>query len=339
MRPLEIWKASVHFAGTAELVGHDTECEGFDGLAFGDTQHLAADPYAGLCLAARATTRLRLAVAVTNPLTRHPSVTANAIATVQAVSCGRAILGLGRGDSSVGFLGRSPAPPALLATYLQDVQGYLSTKGQDTGPSARSIAWLSADSQPKVPVDVAGSGPRVIALGARLAERVTVNVGADPARVAWAVECARNARRQEGLEVLDLSLGAYLVIAAHEEPAVARDLARGPLAAYAHFSGMPGNPKTLLGEHDRTVVRAVAEDYDLGAHGQASGRHVRHLDDGFVDRFAVAGTSAHCARRLRELADVGLDRIVLVEGGDPARHGEQMRAHRNLVEEVIPSLH
>ena len=41
---------------------------------------------------------------------------------------------------------------------------------------------------PKVPVDVAATGPKMIEIGARLAERVTFAVGADPARVRWAIE-------------------------------------------------------------------------------------------------------------------------------------------------------
>ena len=47
---------------------------------------------------------------------------------------------------------------------------------------------------PKVPVDVAASGPKVIALGATLGDRVTFAVGADPERIAWALETARAAR-------------------------------------------------------------------------------------------------------------------------------------------------
>ncbi len=52
--------------------------------------------FAELGVLTRATSRLGLGTGVTNPLTRHPAVTAAAIATVQLESGGRAVLGLGR---------------------------------------------------------------------------------------------------------------------------------------------------------------------------------------------------------------------------------------------------
>jgi 5,10-methylenetetrahydromethanopterin reductase len=55
------------------------------------------------------------------------------------------------------------------------------------------MAWVAALHPTKVPVDVAATGPRTIAVGARHAERVTFTVGADPRRVSWAVEEARRA--------------------------------------------------------------------------------------------------------------------------------------------------
>ncbi len=66
---LEVWLASVHVAGSAVSVGRRAEAEGFDGISFGDTQNIAADPFAGLCLAATQTERLGLMVGVINPVT------------------------------------------------------------------------------------------------------------------------------------------------------------------------------------------------------------------------------------------------------------------------------
>jgi 5,10-methylenetetrahydromethanopterin reductase len=196
------------------------------------------------------------------------------------------------------------------------------------------IPWIARTGQAKLPVDVAATGPRMLALGARLADRVTVNVGAWPERVAWAVDTAQQARR----EGTGLSLGAYLVVAAHPNQTTARELASGPLAAYAHFSGMPGGPAPLLTAEDRAVVQAVAGDYDLSGHGKRTARHIEHLDDRFIDRFGVVGTPAQCVARLRMLVDLGLDRLMLVEGRDPSQPEEQGKAHRCLVEEVLPAL-
>lgn len=326
MPGVEVWKASVHVAGTAAAAGERAEREGFFGLSFGDTQHLAADPYIGLCIAARATTHLQLVVGVTNPITRHPAVTANAIATVQVESDGRAVLGIGRGDSSLGHLGQPPARVEVLARYLEDLQRFLGTG---------AIPWIGLGSHAKVPVDVAASGPAVITLGARSAERVSVNVGAVPERVAWAIETAALAVHPGAPSP---SLGAYLVVACHPDRRTARHLARGPLAPYAHFAGMPGSPKACMTEADRVVVERLTADYDLDRHGRADARHVAHLADAFVDRFAVVGPPEHCVARLRELIGLGLDRLILVEGRDPSRVRDEETAHRCLVDEVLPAL-
>src|SRR5207244_12216831 len=102
---------------------------GWDGLAVVDSQNLAGDVYIALALAARSTSRLRLATGVTNPYTRHPAVTASAIATVHAESGGRAVLGIGRGDSSLAYIGLAPAPLAAFERHLVRLQGYLRGDG------------------------------------------------------------------------------------------------------------------------------------------------------------------------------------------------------------------
>src|SRR5205814_1393571 len=78
----------------------------------------------------------------------HPAATAAAIATVHAESDGRAVLGIGRGDSSLAHLGLSPAPPAVFARYLERLQGYLrgdevpfDVDADGRGRVATSEAW------------------------------------------------------------------------------------------------------------------------------------------------------------------------------------------------------
>ena len=58
------------------------EAGGVDRLWLIDSQLAMKDVYAGLYLAALATTRVELGTGVTNPITRHPSVTANAMAAL-----------------------------------------------------------------------------------------------------------------------------------------------------------------------------------------------------------------------------------------------------------------
>ena len=184
----EFWQLTFPMPGQSENHARAAEDAGWDGLFFADTQCLSGDIYSAMCLAAKATTTLKVGTAVTNPVTRHAAVTASAIATVQVESNGRAVLGIGRGDSSLGLLGQKPAPAARLADYVEQLQGYLRGGPVDLDGFASHISWINGSGQPKVPVDVASTGPQVIALAARFAERITFAMGADPVRIAQGVE-------------------------------------------------------------------------------------------------------------------------------------------------------
>src|SRR5262249_51508928 len=149
-RGIELWMASSNIGGQAVAIARQAETQGFDGVTFGDTQCQNPDAFVGLTVAAAATERLQLGVGVTNPVTRHPSVVACAIATVQLASGGRAVLGIGRGDSAVTKIGLPAATVGELENYLLRLQAYLS--GQlvsEDGPLAQ-LTWIDALSIPKV---------------------------------------------------------------------------------------------------------------------------------------------------------------------------------------------
>ena len=274
--------------GAAGIVAKFAEDAGWDGVVFADTQNLAADVYGSLCLAAASTSTLLLGTGVTNPVTRHPAVTASAIATVQAAAGGRTVLGLGRGDSSLAHIGRDPERVAAFEAYLVRVQGYLRGEAVDLGDGVTSRnEWIGTNGLPKVPVDVAATGPRVIGIGACLAERVTFAVGAEPERVAAAIATARRARESAGLDPMGVSLGAYVNVVAHPDVAQARAMVRGGLGSFAHFSGMPGAPEQS--GPDAAVYGALTDGYDMAHHGSVAATHQAFLPDEFVDRFGVVG--------------------------------------------------
>ncbi len=333
----ELWMLTFPVPGFAPMLAELAESAGWDGLVFADTQNLAADVYGSLCLAAAATTRLQLGTGVTNPVTRHPAVTAAAIATVQVTSAGRAVLGIGRGDSSLAHIGREPEAVAAFERYVSVVQQYLRGETADLGDGVESRSeWIGTTGQAKVPVDVAATGPRVIGVGARHAERVTFAVGAQPERVAAAIATARRARDEAGLDPMGVSLGAYVNVVAHPDVGRARELIRGGLGAFAHFSGMRG--AAAGAGRDAEVFRRLGEGYDLAGHGKTVAAHQQAMPDDFVDRFGVVGAPTECARRLRALVDLGLDRLVVIGGSRDADAGELMAANRRFMDEVAPVL-
>ncbi len=335
---VEVWALRVPIADRMEAVAERVESQGWDGMVLTDSQNLAADVYVALALAARATERIGLGTGVTNPVTRHPAATAAAIHTVQEISGGRAILGIGRGDSSLFHLGREPVPVRDLEDYLGELQGFLAGKDVDQDGHQSRMRWIERSQWPKVPVDVAATGPRVIALAGRLAERVTFAVGADPERLRLGIEKARKARSRAGLDPDDLSFGAYVNAAPHPDRSAARDLIRGGVGAFAHFSGMAGRSYENVRAEDQAVFENLHRDYDRANHTLARARHAQTLDDAFLDRFAAIGTVAEVRSRFEEMAAAGIERFVVTGASLDADREAGRLSSRLFLEEVLPAV-
>jgi 5,10-methylenetetrahydromethanopterin reductase len=329
----EIYLHGFPIPGRTVELAMQAEQWGFDGLLLADSENLVGDPYVELTLASRATERLRLGPAVTNPLTRHPAVTAAALATLQVESGGRAVAVFGRGDSAVLQLGLRPATTAQLEQGLTQLQGFLSGEEVDLGEGRQArMAWVAALHPTKVPIDVAATGPQTIALGAGLAERVTFTVGADPRRVSWAVEEARRAAGGRG----GVSLGAFVNFAVNSDMDVARGLVRGSVAIFAHF--VSEGPLGVLPEEDRQVVQRLGAAYEERSHGLSTAAHATLLPDGFVDRFAVVGSAEQCIERLRGLLELGLERLIMVPGSRDADPALVAESNARFASEVLPAL-
>lgn len=332
----EIHLLTFPLPGLAGAMAQMTETGGWDGIYFADTQNLAADVWVSLGIAAASTERMTLATGVTNPVTRHPAVTASAISAVQVASGGRAVLGIGRGDSALGYLGQKPARVAPFEKYVSQVRGFLHGETVDLGDATSQNMWIGENGQPPVPIDIAATGPKVIAVAARQADRVTFGVGANPERLRESIAHVRKEREAAGLDPASISVGAYVNTVAHPDVEVARQVARGGTASFAHFSGMDGAPKQNT--DDDSVFEALGKDYDMAGHAKATASHAQALSDEFIDRFSVAGPSEYCVSRLAELFDAGVEQLVLVPGSRDAEGGEVMASMNRLASEVLPKL-
>jgi len=332
----EFWTVTFPAPGKTASLAKAAEDAGWDGLFFPDTQCLSGDVYSGCALAAAATTRLKIGPGVSNPVTRHPAVTATAAATIQVESGGRAVLGMGRGDSALAYIGRPPAPVSTFERYLADVQRYLSGEPVDIDGYQSENRWIADSGQPKVPIDVAATGPRVIAVAAVHAERITFAMGADAQRLSDAMAAARSVREQAGLDPDELSFGAYINCSAHPEVATARKLISGGVGTFAHFSGMAGAPTERL--KDREIFESIGANYDMSNHARIGAAHTKYLDDDFIDRFAVAGPTDYCVDRLGELIELGLDRLVLITFSGDADMEQVAAGNHRLTSEVLPQL-
>ena len=358
---MQLWTTTVASARAARRQAEEIEAAGWHGMFVVDSQNLSGDPYVALALAATATRRLGLGTGVTNSITRHAAATATAITSVHRLSNGRAVMGIGRGDSALAHLGRAPARLKQFERYLRQLQAYLRGDAvgfeqidiptewappmselhlHDAPPSSR-IGWIAeglAKGETKVPVEVAASGPKVIALSALQAERVMFTLGADPERLQWGIELARKTRREAGLDPDAIAFGAYINMGCHSDIAKARALVRGGLTTFARFSVMHGKANGPVSARDREVLETLRSNYDMKQHTRADSRQAGTLTDDFVDRFAVVGPPDKCIERLKSLARLGLDKVA-ISGGTRGASAEDAAVNRQLVaKHVLPAM-
>jgi len=358
---MQLWTTQVASARGAARTAQETEAAGWDGLLVVDSQNLSGDPYVSLALAAVATKRIGLGTGVTNSVTRHAAATATAITSVDRISNGRAVLGIGRGDSALAHLGRAPARLRQFERYLVQLQAYLAGDSvpfgeidiphafappmselhlHDAPPDSR-IGWIAEGvkkGNAKVPVEVAASGPKVIAMSALHAERVMFTVGADVERLQWGIELAKKTRAAAGLDPDTIAFGAYINMGCHTDIEKARGLVRGGLTTFARFSVMHGKANGPVSARDREQLETLVTNYDMKQHTRADSRQAGTLADDFVDRFAVVGSPERCVERLKSLAALGLDKVA-ISGGTRGASAEDAAVNRELVaKQVIPAM-
>jgi 5,10-methylenetetrahydromethanopterin reductase len=312
-----------------ERFAREFEASGWDGLAVGEAHGLLPDPYVVLGVAASATTTLGVGTAVAVPL-RHPLLAASAMASLQAMSNGRARFCLGRGDGAVKVLQQKPMPVARFEEYLRRLQAYLRrepveidgvasamTRQDDIDPSLAVV---------KPPVDVAATGPRTLEVAARWADGVSFSVGADVDRLRDSIRLAHDACRAAGRDPDELELGCYVQVAVTDNGDVAaREAIRGLVVTHARFSGFEAKATggVAAEQHERyrhavETMEAVYLSPEGGVTRTAGGRpgeidfYPREAGaDDLIDRFAIAGNPEYCAERLREIADLGISRVYI----------------------------
>jgi 5,10-methylenetetrahydromethanopterin reductase len=288
---------------------------GFDALWVIDSHLVMGDVYAGLAVAAMSTSKLRLGTGVTNPLTRHITVTANAIASIDDLSDGRAILGIGSGDSAVQPLGLKGARVAELEQYVGDCRRLLA--GEKVGEPAAGIARP----RPGVPLYVAATQPRMLQLAGRAADGIVLLGFADPEVIEWQLAHVARGLEESGRTWDDIHVDYWATISVRDDSERATDDVRSWCAGQARWLNRWKEVPPRL-EPFRAEAQRAEEAYDFSEHLSLRARHTSSASDAFVKLAAIAGTKDECLGRLREIAaDARLGRITLtlLSGGREER--------------------
>src|SRR5437899_7282213 len=146
---------------------------GYDMVGIADTPGIAMDPWVATTILAENVRRSRVAVCVTNLVTRHPAIAAASIASIDLLAPGRAVLGIGAGHSGTRNLGASSLPPGELEEGVAFVRELLRGRPASYRGGTAHLPWVKQPS----PVFLAASHPRSLRAAGAPADGVLLNSG------------------------------------------------------------------------------------------------------------------------------------------------------------------
>ncbi len=294
------------------------EQRGFDSGWTYDSPILWQEPYPLITLLAAQTERMRIGMCVTNPVTREPAVTASAHATLQDISDGRMVMGIGRGDSAVRVMGRKPTPIAQFEERLRMIKDFMNGRPVEWEGTEIQLQW--AQGKPEIPLYVAAYGPRALGVAGRVGDGVIIQL-ADPAIIEWTMATARRAAEEAGRDPSELRCLVCAPSKVTDDLAQARDEVRW-------FPAMVGNHVAdIIRVHGETsdIPRELTDyirerdAYDYSEHSRVGAAHGSFVSDEICDRFTVIGSAQQVVERLRGREAIGVDEWIvylLTEGLD-----------------------
>ena len=284
------------------------DTRGYDMVGIADTPGIAMDPWVATTLLAEGTRHARVAVCVTNLVTRHPAVAAASIASVDLLAPGRAVLGVGVGHSGTRNLGTPSLPSSELAEGVVFVKELLRGRPASYRGGTAHLPWVKRPS----PVFLAASHPRSLQAAGAHADGVFINYGLAAENVAEsegavaraARAASRNPDEVETWQIACLDCGA-------DGDASRRKI--GAILAFVSAYVMGGGDlarRGVPGEH-RAALLELRRRYSTRP-GDADAALVNELGlfDYLSRRLAICGTPEDCLAQVCAARAAGVRRLM-----------------------------
>jgi 5,10-methylenetetrahydromethanopterin reductase len=281
---------------------------GYDGIFTGESHLSSIDSFQTLATCAMITKRILLGIAVSNMVFRHPTVLAGAAASLNEISKGRAILGLGTGDGPVYSQGRKATPLAQFEPGVRMIRDLVQGKTVDF-PTGK--VGLGFNVRP-VPIYVSAEGPKGLRLAGRSADGVILGTGFDLRVLEWARARIREGAQEVGRALSEVGLIVAGMLCVREDRNEARRIVRNRIANRAHhnfrFTLETVPPEELEGIKKFMVGFDVMKPMEDRVDPELVNEYLIH-------RFSIAGTPSECIERIEALRDAGVEHLMLT----PAR--------------------
>lgn len=283
----------------------------YDGLFIAD-ERFYKNTYSQLTLAAEHSNRLQVGTGVTNPYTRHPAVTASAIASIDEISDGRAILGLGAGSpvalNPAGIEQEHPIRTVRNAarTVRRLHEGETVTLTDEA--FVCNDLDLDIEQERTVPIYIAGRGPQILSLGGHIGDGVIAGAGlASVAGMEYAFERIDigTERANHSIDDLDVICWAFLSVSTEREIAYN---AVTPLIAEI-VDAVPAPALEAIGVPTPDIERIKGVQ---GLKEQEPARLREIVSDDVIRQFAIAGIPEDCRAHIDRLHALGVEHIAVL---------------------------
>lgn len=289
------------------------EDAGFDYVWMWDSHVLWQEVYPIFTLMAVNTRRVKMGPCVTNPATRDPTVTASVLATLDDLSGGRMVLGMGRGDSARRVIGQRPVPVERIEWASRVIRDLVAGKEVDYDGTPVQIKWA------RWPLEVwiGAYGPKALRACGRVADGLIMQL-ADPFVIEWSLRYVREGAEEAGRRFEDIRVMSAAPTFVTEDLPAAREQVRWfPALVSNHVVDLVKRYSVEELPKELTDYIKAREGYDYHEHARRGAAHAAFVPDDIVDRFCVIGTVEQVKEKLAHLASLGVHQFniySMVEG-------------------------
>lgn len=287
---------------------------GFDTVWVLD-EELYKDCYVHLALAALNTTKVRLGTAVTNPVTRHPAITAEAIGTIDELSNGRAILGMGLGGSVRKMLQLESSLSRLREATAIIRRLWAGEKISFEGKHYRlKDAKLDFETRRDIPIFTSGSGPKSLKTAGEIADGAIIHVGVSQGVLKFAFKEIGKGLIKVGKSFKDFYTVCWTPTSISEDVEAAKEDVK-PFSAWLMANAPSLGRIEKIDEEDLRKLRGAYHRTNERFKAGGKSRVSELVTDDMIDKFSMAGTVEDCIKKIKRIAREGVDQLAIIPIG------------------------
>ncbi|HEV8440196.1 MAG TPA: LLM class flavin-dependent oxidoreductase [Methylomirabilota bacterium] len=303
-----------------------------------DSAFLGGDAYVRATLLSLASSRARVGLRPTNPLTREPQVMASFLASIDSLTGGRAFVDIASGDSAVLNIGYGVASRARIEDYVGCLRDLLATGEATYQGRPQRVRWASTAVRPRIPISICAEGPRMLHLGGRIGDGVVAGTGLLPEVIRDTIARIHAGAREAGRDPSEVDIWFTTRSSLHQDRETAIESVKASVSSILNHSMRFGLDGKHVPDDLRAKIQSYVDGYVLYDHVLHAGQNPKRMEDlGLTDyairRFALAGGPGDWIARIEELAEAGATKLwVSLRAGDL---DSQRRYMRILGEEIM----